>query len=61
MDNTIYFLRHHSWQDAKIEDDFVASLAIAKTILRVADFNVLAFHKFLEQGQEVSTFSVTYQ
>lgn len=49
-----YFLYNHAWTDVRTDNDFQASLTVAKMLLQVSNLDPHVFNKFVDYGVEVS-------
>ncbi|KAE9396073.1 hypothetical protein BT96DRAFT_997116 [Gymnopus androsaceus JB14] len=47
-----YFLYNHAWTDVRTDNDFQASLTVAKMLLQVSNLDPHVFNKFVDYGVE---------
>ncbi len=50
----VYFLHNYSWTDVRTDNDFSASLAVAKMVLQTSNQEPRIFTQFMDYGNEVS-------
>lgn len=53
VDSGLHFLENHVWADVQSENDFTASLVVAKMILQAAEHDPSIINKLSDQTTEV--------
>ena len=53
-DHAMHFLFLHTWQNLQSDDDFMASMAVARLVLRGAKYEPNVINKFVNYAAEVS-------
>jgi hypothetical protein len=51
VDYGFYYMQHHIWTDIQSENDFYASLAVAKMILQAANYNSSIYGRISEPAE----------